>query len=388
MLEFVFRTGSLSLKYDALEQRFGCKGLLPLWVADMDCCAPQTVQKAIAQRLKHGVYGYSCPQQNEASQHAVVHWLATRHGVIGLQAENCQIFAGVLEALATCIETFCSKDEAVMLHSPAYNCFYSTIEASGRPMVENYLQPDNSINFQLLERQIQSERVRLLVFCSPHNPTGKVWSQAEILELLRICQKYGTYFISDEIHFDLVYSAHKHLCSLRQEFSSLHENIIMLSAPNKTFNIPALRSAYLVSRNRTILREIRRFCTQFQTGDISLLGHLALEACYTQSESISWLEELLAYLEQNRNWLSQYLQQEFSELQHRKPDATYLYWVNCQSFLGGDPSLLRKFFIEAGLALGWGELYHGSGWVRINFGCELALLEQALTQWKQAYQKL
>ena len=390
MLEFVARKGTKSLKHDGLGQRFGREGLLSLWVADMDCRAPNVVQEAIAQRLEHGVYGYSSQEQLDTSKNAVCHWLSIRHAVPDLEQQDCQIFAGVLEAFAVCIAVLCAKNEAVILNSPGYNYFYTTIEASGRTMLEVYLGSDASLDFDLLEQQIKNSPVkpRIFLFCSPHNPVGKVWSVREILELLRICQKYQLYLISDEIHFDLVYSGHRNLSILRQEFSNLYDKIIMISAPSKTFNIPALRSAYLISKNQWVLKQLRHFCERFQIGHISLLGHLALEACYTRAEALLWLKELLQHLEQNRNLLYDYLLKEFPELRHRKPDGTYLYWVDCREFLHGNPAALRKFFMDAGLALGWGDLYHGNGWVRINFACERALLQEALAKWQQAYRNL
>ncbi|WGK69861.1 PatB family C-S lyase [Candidatus Haliotispira prima] len=394
MLKFAKRQGTKSLKYDALGERFGRESLLPLWVADMDCCAPETVRQAIQQRVDHGIYGYSDRRLADNSKAAICSWLETRHEVQDLQLQDCRMYAGVMEALAVCIEVLCPKTEAVILNSPAYNCFYTALEASGRKILENYLAHDGkenySIDLGLLEQQILDSPIkpRILLFCSPHNPVGKVWKERDIYELIRICQKYDLYLISDEIHSDLVYPGHKHLSILRQEFANLYDKIIMISAPSKTFNIPGLRSAYLISKNKTILQQLGKFCEQFQIGDISLSGHLALEACYSQEQSKVWLEELKQYLKQNRDLLHDYLKERFPELKHCKPEATYLYWVNCRSFLQGNPAALRKFFMDAGLALGWGELYHGNGWVRINFGCERALLEEALDKWNQAYLNL
>ena len=390
MLEFVSRQGSRSLKYDALIERFGRDGLLPLWVADMDCRAPKVLQEAIMQRIEHGVYGYSSAEQMDASKNAVCRWLSSRHSISNLEQQDCLIFAGVLEALAVCIEIFCDKNEAIILNSPAYNNFYSTIESSGRAMIESNLGPDGLMDLEFLEHQIKHSlpKPRIFLLCSPHNPVGKVWTRKEIEELLCICQKYQLYLISDEIHFDLIYSGVEHLSILRSEFVHLYDQIILISAPSKTFNIPALRSAYVVSKNLKLLQQIRHFCNQFQIGQISLFAHVALEACYTQPEAIRWLEELLLYLERNRDMLHDYLSKEFPELHHYKPDATYLYWVDCRHFLHGNPDSLRKFFLDAGLALGWGDWYHGDGYVRINFSCAQSLLKQALRQWKQAYKNL
>ncbi len=391
MLEFIDRKGSNSKKYDALQEHFGRENLLPLWVADMDCRAPTVVQDTIRQCLAHGVYGYSSKAQEENSRLAILNWLESTHGVKGLKSRDCLIFAGVLEALAVCIESLCAPDEAVILNSPAYNHFYPTIEASGRRMLENYLTVDEggrfTIDFELLERQIQQSpaRPRIFLLCSPHNPMGKVWSQQELNEVISICQKYDLYLISDEIHFDLIYPEHRHQCILRSEFCLSYDKIIMISAPSKTFNIPALRSAYLLSRNQALLEKLGKFCRQFEIGNISLMGHLALQACYTRPEAREWLGQLLRHLDQNRNILHDFIQKEFPELRHSMPEGTYLYWVDCRDFLHGDPAALRKFFMDAGLALGWGDLYHGNSCVRINFACEQGLLLQALEQWKQAY---
>ncbi|MEM9424818.1 MAG: aminotransferase class I/II-fold pyridoxal phosphate-dependent enzyme, partial [Spirochaetota bacterium] len=371
MLEFVSRKGSRCLKYDELEERFGSADLLPLWVADMDCRAPQVVEEALAQQLKHGVYGYYSQEMAEDSKNAVCHWLSGHHGVGGLEAQDCFIFSGVLQSLAVCIEVFCPKDRGVILNAPAYNCFYSTIAASGRAVLENKLRADGAIDHALLERQIRSSAVKPSVFllCNPHNPSGHVWDKQEIFELIRICKKYDLYLISDEVHFDLVYPGRKHESILNPEFSSLYDKIIMLSAPNKTFNLPGLRTSYLISRNPELRKPLEEFALRFALEEISITGHLALQSCYTRPEAGLWLEELLKYLKKNRDFLAAYLDAEFPELIHRKPESTYLYWINCQNFRGGDPEELRKFFIHAGLALGWGDLYHGNGCVRINFAC-------------------
>ncbi len=396
MLEFPQRRGTRCLKYDSLNERFGRDDLLPLWVADMDCKAPEVVQEVLQQRLAHGIYGYSSSQQNEACKAAICSWLAKRHGVEGLALSDCLIFAGVLEALSVCIEVLCAKDEAIILQTPAYNCFFATLAASGRLVIENQLaacgQPGNyRMDLARLEQQIQASPSppRIFLLCSPHNPIGKVWPEDELRQLIELCCKYQIYLISDEIHFDLVYRGHRHLSLLRSEFAKLYDRLILLSSPHKTFNIPGLRSAYLVSRNRSILQRIGCFCEQFQFGDISLPGHLALEACYTRQEAADWLAEVLWHLEQNRDLLHDTLKAEFPELLHAKPQGTYLYWVDCRKWFPNEqPAALRRFFTEAGLALGWGELYHGNGWVRVNFGCSRNLLQEALELWKRASQNL
>ena len=390
MLQFHERKNTRSLKYDDLLERFGRNDLLPLWLADMDCCAPQAVQQALQKQIAHGVYGYLSAEQTLASQNAVCHWLEARHGICGLKAEQCQIYAGIMEAIAVCIEVLCPKDAqnaAIIVNRPAYNGFYKTLYASGRKIIENPLAVDAeghySLDFALLEEQMR--HARLLLFCSPHNPSGRVWRESELLELLRLCRKHDCVLLSDEVHFDLVYPGHKHQSILREEFAAVHDKIIMVSAPNKTFNVMGLRSAYLVCRNPQILAVLKAFCEQFDIGEINMMGHIALQACYTEAQSLLWLDALKAYLEQNRRLLCNFLQTEMPDLRHQKPEGTYLYWIDCRSRFA-DPAALRRFFMEAGLAFGWGELYHGEGWVRINFACCRSLLEQALETWKRASQ--
>ena len=390
MLQFTERKHTRSLKYDGLLEHFGREDLLPLWLADMDCRAPQAVQQALQEQIAHGVYGYSSAEQTLSSQNAACSWLSSQHGISGLKSEECQIYTGIMQALAVCIEVLCPKDAAILINQPAYNGFYKTLYASGRKIIENPLAIDSTgyhtIDFALLEKQMHQSNVRLLVFCSPHNPSGRVWHTSELLTLLRLCHKYDCVLLSDEVHFDLVYPGHRHQSILCEEFRTVHDKIVMISAPNKTFNVMGLRSAYLVCRNPHILGKLEAFREKFDIGTINIMGHIALQTCYTEAQSLLWLNALKTHLAQNRQLLFDFLQNEMPGLKHQKPEGTYLYWVDCRNAISADPASLRHFFMEAGLAFGWGDIYHGEGWVRINFSCCRSLLEQALTAWKQASQ--
>ncbi len=371
-----------SVKWDKLKELYGKDDLIPLWIADMDFSVSPAIVKALKKRMEHQIYGYS--DCSDRYYESVINWMSRRHDW-QIEKEWIVYAPGVVPALSYSIRAFTEPGDNIIIQSPVYHPFYSTIESNGRNVVTNpliYKDGKYYMDYVDLERKIDS-KTRMLILCSPHNPVGRVWTKEELLRLGEICIKNDIILVSDEIHFDLVYRGHKHtvMASISPEIA---DRCIVLTSPSKTFNIAGLQIANAIISNES-LRE--RYIRELEKDHIvrpNIFGERALIAAYDQSED--WLEDLLDYLEENKNFFIEYMHKNISQLKVVKPEGTYLLWVDC-SGLGMNWEDLRKFFIEkCGLALNDGAMFGEEGrfFQRFNIACPRWVLEEALKKIDEA----
>jgi len=378
----VDRRGTSSLKWDQLGSLFGSEDVLPLFVADMDFEAPREVVGAIVERAKHGVYGYTI--RTAGYYEAVAGWLERRHGW-KIEREWLVSSPGVVPALAAAILTFTEPGDGVILQSPVYYPFYDVIRANGRTVVDNPLRIEDGVyrvDFDLLEEQ--ARQAKLMLLCSPHNPGGRVWTADELRRIGEICFRHGVVVVSDEIHHDLVFAPHKHVpfAALGPEFA---ERSITCISPSKTFNLAGLQAAAAIVPNAELRKPYLRTARLGLSIHMdSYFGVTGMEASYRYGEP--WLEQLLAYLRDNRDAVVAFIRERLPELRVMVPEATYLAWVDCRA-ITEDPAELKKLmYREAKVAFSEGSVFgkQGAGWLRINFGCPRAVLLEALERFAEA----
>lgn len=373
------RVGSDCEKYDRRLAKFGRADVIPLWVADMDFAAPQVVQDALQKRLDHPVFGYSFA--SDALFEALYGWYQRRHNWT-INAAKLQLMPGVVPSLFTAVAALTEPGDGVLVPTPVYPPFFAAVENNGRQLLTSPLLPtDNGYQLDFDHLEQQAANAKMLLLCSPHNPVGRVWSLAELKQLIDLALRHNLVVISDDIHADLVYPG----CQHRPLATLAPPELRLLTAisPSKTFNIPGLNLSALVISHEQDRRAIKRVLRQFHVNPCNPFALAAFEAAYGHGDE--WLDTLLEYLDGNRRWVKAEIEQA-TTIRVQLPEATCLMWLDCQA-LGLTDSDLRDLFVnKAGLGLNPGSSFgeSGSGFMRLNIGTRRALLEQALMQLSQA----
>ncbi len=380
----ISRTGTASLKYDGRQNIFGTAEVIPLWVADMDFSAPPAVTEALAARAAHPIYGYTI--YPDSLYQALIDWLKQRHGW-EVQREWIVMCPGVVPSLHAAVIAFAGPKASVIVQPPVYFPFFSAVTSTGGQLVLNPLRLKNgryTIDFDHLEQCAAG--ARLLLLCSPHNPVGRVWSESELERLLRIAENYGLVVFSDEIHADLVYPENKH-CTLSL-LAGNSPNIVTAVAPSKTFNIPGLNLSALILPDQERRKAIVQAFDTMHVSASNPFSIVAFEAAYR--EGGVWLDELLIYLRDTRDFVEEYLTAHLPEIQLIQPEGTYLLWLDCRALgiaLGITNTQIKHFFVhQAKVGMSPGALFGevGNGFMRMNIGAPRHIIAAALENIRKA----
>lgn len=370
------RLGTDSVKWGLFDE-----DVLPLWVADTDFQSPAAVIDALRERVEHGVFGY--PLHPPELRDLVVARMLERYNW-KISPKDMIFIPGVVPGFYLTCQLLTKPGESILVQPPVYPPIYNAAEKANVRNIRAELvrQPDGSyaVDFDSLEAAIE-EDTRCLIFCNPHNPVGKVYSREELQRLAEICLRHKLTIISDEIHSDLVFSGNTHIpiASLSEEVA---QSTITLIAPSKTFNIAGLSCAVLICTNHELLKKIET-AAHGLLGDVNVLGLTAAIAAYRDGGE--WLEQMMAVLEDNRDFVTDFVQKRLPQIKMHSPDATYLAWLDCNEL--DLPEGPFKFFLkEAKVALNCGDDFGdgGKGFVRLNFGCSRELLTEALERMEKA----
>ncbi len=355
--------------------------VLPMWVADMDFLSPEPVIRALRERVDHGIFGYPC-EPDELKQVITDH-LAKKYQWTVLP-EEIVLMPGVVNGFNQACQAVTKPGEGILIQTPVYAPFFGAQQHAGAVAQQAELtRLDNGnyvIDFEKFEQAI-SNQTRIFILCNPHNPVGRVFRPDELEKMAEICLRHGVTICSDEIHCDLIYSSHKHfpIASLQPEIS---KNTITLMAPSKTYNIAGLCCSFAVIQNAD-LRLAFQNANRGLISQVNIFGQVAALAAYKEGQP--WLDELLCYLEANRDFLYEYICREFPGISMGLPEATYLAWLDCRQ--SGIQDVPQEFFLEKGrVAMNKGDDFgpNGQGFVRLNFGCPRAILVEALERMKKA----
>ena len=370
------RHGTWCTQWDYVADRFGDADLLPFTISDMDFATAPCILDALTKRLAHGVFGYS-RWKNDAFPPAIVHWFSRRfHSVIDEQ--SIVYGPSVIYMVAEMIRQWSAPGDGVVVHTPAYDAFFKTITGNQRTIVGIPLEKAENqwiCDMAKLEAALAQPQNKILLLCSPHNPTGKVWTRDELNTMAELCEKHGVRVISDEIHMDMVWGNHPHIpwCDVARSPWAL------FTSGSKSFNIPAFTGAYGLIADE-IARNDYLFALKSRDGLSSpsvpaLVAHIA---AYREGEP--WLDALRNYLQDNMRYIAQTLNTAFPELNWAMPESTYLAWVDLRPLNIDDKALQDVLIKQQKVAIMPGYTYgeEGNGFIRLNAGCPRSKLEQGV----------
>ena len=378
------RSGTGSIKWDGYPGKSAHPAPLPMWIADMDIATPDFVVDAMKKRLEHPVFGYFQP--DERFFDSIIRWHKNRYGVESLEKEQISYQHSVLGALSTAVEILTEKGEGLLVQTPGYAKFQEIIEMRGRRVVKNPLIWDGQtyrLDFQDMERKIVEEHIRAAVFCSPHNPTGRVWTREELERFTEICLRHGVTIIADEIWADFTRgSRHIPLHTISEE---VRQNTISFYSPTKTFNLAGLVISYAVISNEK-LRE--RFQIQSDLSHYNNCNVLSMEAsvaAYSQGDA--WVDELNAHIGRNTEYVYRFVQEQMPGVRTSKAEGTYLMWLDFSALGMTADEVVRCCTDEAGVLLNDGRscVDNGDCCMRMNVAAPEAYVAEAMNRLKHAF---
>lgn len=379
------RRDTRSVKWDWMEKIFDihdASDILPMWVADMDFAAPTAVTDALQERLNHPIFGYSyiC----EGCKTAVQSWLHEKHNW-QTETDWMLFHHGVVPAIATVVETFTKPGASILVNSPVYPPFFSIPEKLGRTVeVSPLLELDGTYEMDLVSFEEKLQKgIELFILCNPHNPGGMVWSKETLIEIIRLCAKYDTMILSDEIHADLVYPGHTHypLASLAGNEA---DRIITCVAPTKTFNLAGVQAAVMIVTDAQKRDQLRDHAAAHGQMELSPFGATALKAAYEHGEP--WLVELLDVLSSNIDYAIETITSALPKVKVARPHATYLLWIDYRLTGFSEEDMMELLLHKGKLALEPGSKYgdSGRGFLRMNIACPRKTLEDGVDRFIHA----
>jgi len=371
--KLISRRGTNSYKWDSAKS----EDVLPMWVADMDFHTAPAIVDALRSRVEHGIFGYT--RVPDSYYEAVTDWFSRRHGW-KIDREWMIYTSGVVPAVSAVIKALTTPGDKVLVQTPVYNCFFSSIRNNGCEIVSSpLLKTDDTyrMDFDDLERKAADEKVKVMLLCNPHNPVGRVWTREELTRVGEICLRYGVTVVSDEIHGELVFPGHVYLpfASLSDEF--LRHSVTCIS-PSKAFNIAGLQIANIVCANEVMRRMIDKAININEVCDVNPFGVIATIAAYNDGEE--WLNQLLDYLYGNYSCMQDFCREHLPDFPITRLEGTYLVWMDCRALGITSEVLEQRLIDDAGLWLNAGTMYgeEGEGFVRWNVACPQARLMDGL----------
>lgn len=373
------------LKYDFAKRRGMPEDVLPLWVADMDFKTSSYVEDALAERARHGIFGYS---ESQTPYFEIVRDWMKRHHDWEVKEPWLIKTPGVVFALAMAVKAYTEPGDGVLIQSPVYYPFSEVIEDNGRRIVSNtlVLGEDHKyhIDFEDFERQIKENQIKLFFLCNPHNPVGRVWTTEELTRLGDICLKYQVTVVSDEIHSDFIFRGrHQVFADLKREYADI---TVTCTAPSKTFNLAGLLLSNIFISNRELRHKFRQQVNAAGISQLSPFGLVACETAYTQGEE--WYQAMLAYVAENIAFTKEYVEKHLPGVEMVEHEGTYLVWLDFRK-TGLSVEKLEDLIVNrAKLWLDSGKIFgkSGEGFQRINVACPRQILEEALHRIREQLQ--
>ena len=353
---------------------------IPMWVADMNFPTVPTVCEAIQKRVAHPAFGYFDPRPEYYE--SIIRWQAHRNGVSGLRPEHIGYENGVLGGLLSTIGTFCSKGDSILIHSPTYMGFTGSLTNCGYRLVHSPLTPDEQgiwrMDFEDMERKIRDNHIHAAVFCSPHNPTGRVWERWEIERAMELFQKYDVYVVSDEIWSDIILTGHRHIPTQSVSEDAKNRTVAMY-APSKTFNLAGLIGSYHIIYNDRLRDRVNKESSLSHYNSMNVLSMHALIGAYC-AEGEEWVGELCETLTRNVDYAYRYITEHFEGVSVARPQGTYMLFLNCEEWLRSHDMTLDQL-LRAGWDVGvaWqdGRVHGGTTHIRLNVALPLSRVKEA-----------
>ena len=372
--ELIDRRGTGCVKWDEAPSA----DVIPLWVADMDFRAAPAIMEAVRQRMEHGVFGYTVVEDDYYE--AIINWFQRRHGWT-IHREEILYTTGVVPAMSVAIKALTMPGEKVLILSPDYNCFFSSIRNNGCEVLESNLVFEGGcwqVDWQDFEQKCADEKTTVFLLCSPHNPTGRVWTKEELEKMNDICLKYNVKVVSDEIHCELTMPGQRFL-PFAAVSEQCRQNSVTLNSPTKAFNIAGLQIANIICAQPEWRRRIDRAININEVCDVNPFGPVALKAAYNESED--WLDALNQYLWDNYQALCQFAEAHLPQWKVSPLEGTYLPWVNITATGLTSQEYADQLMEKTRVWVNPGTMYgpqSGEGYIRLNIACPRSRLMEAL----------
>lgn len=378
--EYIERRGTGCLKWDEYTQKFGVPSdfeMIPMWIADMDFKSPQPVIDELRKRVEHGVFGYF--GKDDAFYDSIISWVGRRYGW-KIEREWIVFTPGVVPALNIAIQAFTKPGDGVIAQRPVYYNFTDGIINNGRIILNNELIPGESryeIDFDDLEAKAALPSTKLMLFCTPHNPGGRVWTEQELNRVGEICVRHGVVLLSDEIHADIIMKGYRHIstATLSREIADV---TIASFAPSKTFNLAGMQTAYNVIPNPEIRAAFEKQLTANRVFMINAFGGFALRAAYDKCEY--YVSEMCDYVEGNIDYAMAYIRDNLPKVSAHRPEGTYLLWVDFRNSGLTVDEMKERMIRRARIAPDFGDWFGEKSalFARLNLACPRALAKRAM----------
>ncbi len=385
--EIIDRRGTDCLKYDFGMKRKGRDDLLPMWVADMDFRLPEKILAELHKRVDHGIFGYTDPLDDYFD--ALNHWYSTRYGFT-VDPEWVTLGACLVYAIHVSIQAFTAPGDGVMVMQPVYYPFSEAVRNNGRRLVNCQLRYEDgrySIDFEALERKLREEKVKALIFCSPHNPVGRVWTEEEVVKVADLCLANDVILMVDEIHSDFIFPGHSFFSCMRLD-EKYRKNLAFYSSPGKTFNIAGLQSASIIIPDETLRAKYRQANRSAGYSQANVMGQAGLIACYNLGAD--WVDELVAYIYGNVQYAKAFIAENLPRARVVDPEGTYLLWVDFSGYGISSEELEHRILDKAKLWLDAGAIFgpETALFERFNLAAPRSVVEEAMRRLKLAFEDI
>ncbi len=359
---------------------------IPMWVADMNFATAPTIPEAVIQRMEHPAYGYFDP--SDAYYDSIIRWQKERHRVSGLTRECIGYENGVLGGVISALNVFCSRGDKVLLHTPAYIGFTESLKNNGYDMVHSPLYRDEEgvwrMDFADMEAKIKEQHIHAAIFCSPHNPCGRVWERRELEQAMELFRKYNVYVISDEIWSDIILQGYRHLPT-QMVSEDARMRTVAFYAPSKTFNLAGLIGSYHIIYNPWIRDRVKKESSLCHYNSMNVLSMHALIGAYRQ-EGWEWVKELCQVLTENVAYAYRYIREHFPEISVAKPQGTYMLLLDCTKWCeihGKTIDDVQRAGVEVGVIWQDGRAFYSPCGIRMNLALPRSLVEEAMRRLKE-----
>ena len=387
--EVIDRSANRAAKYDERIKKFGTDHVIPLWVADMDFPCAEPIIKALHERIDRKIFGYTVYDTDECLG-AVTDWFKKRYGWEE-KKENLLFSPGIVSAYAVLLNILTEEGDGVVVQRPIYYPFMMKAKSNNRVIVDNpliYEKGNYKMDFEDLDAKMADPKNKVLVFCSPHNPTGRVWTEEEIRTVVDICKKYDKWIICDEIHCDLLRSGvvFHPMLKVAPDYA---ERIAVCTAPSKTFNLAGMKTSNIIIRNEELKKKWNDFIgNKLSMNGASTLGLTAMVAAYREGEE--WLEQVKEYLDGNFAYIDSFLKEHLPKAHLVPAEGTYLAWIDFNGYVNGDEKRLEELMQKkAKVALDEGYIFGdaGKGFERINVASPRSVIAECMERILKAFKE-
>lgn len=356
---------------------------IPMWIADMNFATVPTVPEAMIERAKHPLYGYFAPKKEYYQ--SIIDWQAKRNGVSGLEAKHIGYENGVLGGVASALNVICSRGGNVLLHSPTYIGFTNTLNNNGWRIVHSPLKRDAQgvwrMDYADMEKKIVENKIHAAIFCSPHNPCGRVWEREEIEKAMEIYRRHDVFVISDEIWSDLTLDGYKHIPT-QSVGDDARNRTVAFYAPSKTFNLAGLIGSYHIIYNDWLRERIEKESSLSHYNSMNVLSMHALIGAY-KPEGYEWVDELRQVLTENVNYAYDYVKEHFDGVDLAKPQGTYMLFIDCEQWCkkhGKTIDEVHRAGSDVGVSWQDGRMFNGPYSIRVNLALPLSRVKEAMAR--------